>query len=83
MTSLEIFATLACAKFPNYNKLKAEISRWTRAKTVSVDYFIYFTYIDFVQFMEDKSDSLKQSMDLSVIGYEEEDTTVQGTYKIL
>jgi hypothetical protein len=33
--------------------------------------------------MEDKSDSLKQSMDLSVIGYEEEDTTVQGTYKIL
>ena len=36
-----------------------------------------------VKIMEDKSDSLNQSMDLLVIGDEEEDTTVQGTYKIL
>ena len=65
-------------------------STGTRAKTVSVDNFVYFTYIDLlttqmfcVQIMEEKSDSLNQSMDLLVIGDEEEDTTVQGTYKIL
>ena len=33
-----------------------------------------------VQIMEDKSDSLNQSMDLLVIGDEEEDTTVQGIH---
>ena len=64
------------------SKLKFQ-DELARKLSLSTILFILPISIDFVQFMEDKSDSLKQSMDLSVIGYEEEDITVQGTYKIL